>query len=149
MFVPIILGSNKTTVSVATGQNEYWPLYMSIGNVYNNVRRSHRGALVPIAFLSIPKGKFFCFLQPPCLIQYHPAVNADADDADFRKYRRQIFHKSLSQILSSLRPGMTTPEIVRCPDNHFRRVVYGIGPYIADYPEQILLSCIVQGWCPR
>ena len=21
--------------------------------------------------------------------------------------------------------------------------------YIADYPEQVLLSCIVQGWCPR
>jgi hypothetical protein len=76
------------------------------------------------------------------------AINADADSAEFREYRRQIFHKSLSQVLSTLRPGMTTPEVVRCPDNHFRRVVYGIGPYIADYPEQILLSCVVQGWCP-
>jgi hypothetical protein len=41
MFVPIILGSDKTTVSVATGQNEYYPLYMSIGNVHNSVRRAH------------------------------------------------------------------------------------------------------------
>ncbi|KIK80718.1 hypothetical protein PAXRUDRAFT_157912 [Paxillus rubicundulus Ve08.2h10] len=37
VFVPIILGSNKTTVSVATGQNDYWPVYLSIGNVHNNV----------------------------------------------------------------------------------------------------------------
>lgn len=28
-------------------------------------------------------------------------------------------------------------------------MVYGIGPYIADYPEQVLLACIVQNWCPR
>jgi hypothetical protein len=41
MFVPLILGSNKTTVSVATGQNEYYPLYMSIGNIHNNVQRAH------------------------------------------------------------------------------------------------------------
>jgi hypothetical protein len=44
---------------------------------------------------------------------------------------------------------MTEPDIVRCADGHFRRVIYGIGPYIADYPEQALLACIVQGWCPR
>ena len=37
MFVPIILGSDKTTVSVATGQNDYHPLYLSIGNVQNHI----------------------------------------------------------------------------------------------------------------
>lgn len=43
---------------------------------------------------------------------------------------------------------MSTPHITRCPDGHFRRVIYGLGPYIADYPEQVLASCIVSGWCP-
>ncbi|KAF9644453.1 hypothetical protein BDM02DRAFT_3157174 [Thelephora ganbajun] len=46
MFVPIILGSDKTTVSVATGQNDFYLLYLSIGN----------SALVLIGFLPIPKG---------------------------------------------------------------------------------------------
>lgn len=54
-FCPIILGSDKTTVSVATGQNEYYPLYMSNGLVHNNVRRAHRNALTLVAFLAIPK----------------------------------------------------------------------------------------------
>ncbi|THG96550.1 hypothetical protein EW026_g5312 [Hermanssonia centrifuga] len=81
MFVPWIMGSDKTTVSVATGQNEYYPLYGSIGN--------------------------------------------------------------------SLKPGMSTPEVALCSDGHYRRVIYGLGPYIADYPEQALLACIVQGWCPK
>jgi hypothetical protein len=35
MLVPIILGSDKTTVSVATGHNEYYPLYASIGSIHN------------------------------------------------------------------------------------------------------------------
>ena len=58
LFVPIILGSNKTTVSVATGHNEYWPLYASIGNIHNNIRHAHGDGLVLIGFLSIPKGIF-------------------------------------------------------------------------------------------
>lgn len=44
---------------------------------------------------------------------------------------------------------MTTPEVLRCFDGHFRRIIYSIGPYIADYPEQALLACIVHGWCAR
>ena len=71
------------------------------------------------------------------------------DDDDFRKFRRQIFHSSLHHILLSLRPHMLIPRVTRCSDGHFRHVIYGLGPYIADYPEQALLACIVQGWCPR
>jgi hypothetical protein len=57
MFVPFILGSDKTTVSVATGHNEYYPLYASIGNVQNQVRRAHRNAVSLLGFLAIPKGE--------------------------------------------------------------------------------------------
>ena len=58
MFVPIILGSDKTTVSVATGQNEYYPVYLSIGNIHNNVRRAHRNGVALLGFLAIPKSMF-------------------------------------------------------------------------------------------
>jgi len=57
MFVPIILGSDKTTVSVATGHNQYWPVYMSIGNIHNNTRRAHRNGVILLGFLAIPKCK--------------------------------------------------------------------------------------------
>ncbi len=43
---------------------------------------------------------------------------------------------------------MTSPEVVLCGDGHHRKVIYGLGPYIADYPEQTLLTCVVQNWCP-
>ena len=71
------------------------------------------------------------------------------DSAEFRKFRRNLFHGSINQILQPLRQYMETPDIVRYGDGYYRRTIYGIGPYIADYPEQVLLACIVQGWCPR
>ncbi|RXW15717.1 hypothetical protein EST38_g10132 [Candolleomyces aberdarensis] len=132
VYSPVVLGSDKTTVSVATGQNDFYPLYASLGNLHNTVRRSHRNAVALIGFLSIPK-----------------TSREYADDAKFRKFRRQLFHTSLKHILSSLEPYMETPRITKCVDGYFRRVIYGIGPYIADYPEQALLACIVQGWCPK
>jgi len=55
MMVPLLLGSDKTLASNATGQNEFHPLYFSPGNVKNSVRRAHCDALVPIGFLAIPK----------------------------------------------------------------------------------------------
>lgn len=57
MLVPVLLGSDKTTTSVATGDNEYYPLYLSIGNVQNNIRRAHRDAVEVIAFLAVTKSE--------------------------------------------------------------------------------------------
>jgi len=60
-----------------------------------------------------------------------------------------MFHGSLLEILSFLAPGMSKPEVLKCPDGHFRHIIYGLGSYIADYPKQVLLMCIVQNWCPK
>ena len=85
----------------------------------------------------------------PCSYSSHLANYEGRDDVKFRNFRRQLFHLSLAKMLESLKPGMTAPEVIRFPDGHFRKVIYGLGPYIADYPEQALLTCIVQGWCPK
>ena len=75
--------------------------------------------------------------------------NAHRDDPSFHKFRRQLLHSSLVKMLESLKLGMTTAKVVRCSDDHFRRAVYGLGPYIGDYPEQTALTCVVQNWCPK
>ena len=49
------------TVSVATGNNEFYPLYLSIGNVRNNVHHAHRHVVVPLGFLALPKSKLILF----------------------------------------------------------------------------------------
>ena len=58
-------------------------------------------------------------------------------------------HESLKTILNPLKPFMTKPNVVKCPDGHYRRAIYTLGPYIADYPEQVLIATVVSGWCTR
>ncbi|KAH9934016.1 uncharacterized protein BXZ73DRAFT_77118 [Epithele typhae] len=131
MLTPIILGADKTTVSVATGNQEYHPVYMSLGNIHNTMRRAHRESVIPVAFLPIPK-----------------ALHGWEDDEEFRLFKKKLYHACLAAVLEPLRPGMEAPgHVLRCPDGHFRRAIFQVGPFIADYPEQVYLSGIVSGWC--
>lgn len=148
IFVPIILGSDKTTVSVGTGNNKYYPLYLSIGNVHNNVRRAHRDALCLVGFLAIPKSKSLTPFHTVTNLNL-AATNEHKETEEFRDFRRQIFHSSLAKILETFKKPMLKPEVTRFGDGHYRRVLYGLGPYIADYEEQVLLTSIVRNWCPR
>lgn len=75
------------------------------------------------------------------------AEKEHSNGIEFRRFRRQLFHTSLARILSSLQPGMSEPEVAQCADGLHRRVIFGLGPYIADYPEQVLVAGVVQGWC--
>ncbi|KIM55462.1 hypothetical protein SCLCIDRAFT_26360 [Scleroderma citrinum Foug A] len=131
-MVPIILGSNKTTVSVATGQTNYYPLYLSIRNVRSTVRHAHHNVVALIGFLAMPK-----------------TTREHASTPAFHKFKKRLFHSSLSRILDSLRPAMKVPETVLCSDNYYWHVIYALAAYIADYEEQVLLSCIVCSWCPK
>ena len=151
MFVPIILDSDKMTVSVSTGHNQYWPVYLSIGNIHNNVCHAHQNGLILLGFLAILASEYIILicLQPVLTNLVYLAGRESSQDPHFHNFRCQLLHSSLAKMLEPLRPGMTKPDVVRCPDGHFRRAVYGIGPYIADYPEQALLACVVQNWCPR
>ncbi|KAJ7763790.1 hypothetical protein B0H16DRAFT_1718433 [Mycena metata] len=132
MYTPLFFGSDKTTVSVATGDVEYHPGYMSLGNLHNTIRRGHRNGVVPFVFFAIPKSD-----------------RKYDNDPQFRTFKKQLYHSSLAAVLSSLKPGMTNPVVRRCPDGHFRRAIYDFGPFIADYPEQVMLAGSVQGWCAK
>ncbi|KAJ7102682.1 hypothetical protein C8R43DRAFT_1092270 [Mycena crocata] len=132
VYVPVVAGSDKTTVSVATGHQEYHPVYVSPGVITGIARRAHGNGVLPGAFLPIPK-----------TTKKHQKTPA------YQHFVRQMYHACLVHVFEPLKVAMETPEVVRCPDGHFRRVVYGLGPYIADYPEQVWLSCIVQNWCPK
>ncbi|KAK2462944.1 hypothetical protein APHAL10511_005039, partial [Amanita phalloides] len=130
-FCPIILGSDKTTVSIATGQNEYYPLYMSNRLIHNNVCCVHRNGVSLIAFMAIPK------------------TDKEHEDSEgFRHFRQQLFHASIHHILQTLRLGMEEPEVLHYADGYYQKTLFGLGAYIADYPKQVLLSCVIQDWCP-
>ncbi|KAJ6620508.1 hypothetical protein B0H10DRAFT_1946053 [Mycena sp. CBHHK59/15] len=88
------------------------------------MHHAHGNGVLPVTFLAIPKTS-----------KKHRSKPA------YQKFCCQMYHASL--VL------MTTPEIVCCPDGHLCQIVYGIGLYIADYPEQVWLAGVVQNWCPK
>ena len=83
------------------------------------------------------------------IINFFTANKRQRKRPEYQCFVRQLYHMCLAQIFTPLRSGMTEPEVICCPDGHFRRAIYSLGPYIADYPEQVWLAGIVQGWCPK
>ncbi|KDR70757.1 hypothetical protein GALMADRAFT_214468 [Galerina marginata CBS 339.88] len=66
----------------------------------------------------------------------------------------QEFNKEGDRVCSNLMSGdwaskQAKYKVVKCSDGHFRRATFGLGPYIADYPEQVWLAGNVYGWCPK
>jgi hypothetical protein len=98
------------------------------------MRRGHRNGVVPFVFLAIPRSTS----------RWRRKYD---NDPEFRKFKQQSYHASLAAVMSTLKPGMTNPVVRRCPDGHFRRTIYDFDPFVADYPEQVMLTGIVQNWC--
>ncbi|KIK20654.1 hypothetical protein PISMIDRAFT_105376 [Pisolithus microcarpus 441] len=105
-FIPIILGSDKTTVWVATSQNDYYPLYLSIRNIHNSICQAHHNGVVLITFLAMPK-----------------TTREYASKDEFHRFWCQLFHSSLSHILKMLKPGMVKPEVMPFGDGHYRCII--------------------------
>ncbi|KAF8806795.1 hypothetical protein BYT27DRAFT_7256797 [Phlegmacium glaucopus] len=82
------------------------------------------------------------------LDKYGTHRRSDFMSADFA-WRQCLYHSAISAILSSLKPAISTPAVYHCPNGHFRHVIFGLGPCIADYPEQIMVAGVKQGCCPR
>ncbi|KAI6094251.1 hypothetical protein EDD17DRAFT_1503993 [Pisolithus thermaeus] len=147
-FIPIILGSDKTMVLAAIRQNDYWPVYLSVGSIHNNVQHAHCSGVKLLAFLVIPKGSA-SFPSHHILTGIFLAAKKYTDDPMFWHFKKQLFHIAMSKIPGSLKACMMVPWVMKCPDGHFHHVICSIGLYIADYPEQVLISRIVQNWCDR
>lgn len=95
------------------------------------------------------KVRFWQFFHVLAVYDRHPGDRRYDDSTAFRKFKRQLYHASIAAILQPLQPGLTSPVVRRCPDGHFRRVIYDLIAFITDYPEQVMLTGIVQGWCPK
>jgi hypothetical protein len=120
------LGSSQTLLDPLTGMESF---------------RSH-------SFLSQKVCHKFFWLLP--ISDYITAVNKHQQKRpEYQCFVCQMYHMCLTQIFTPLRLGMTFLKVVRCPDSHFQRAIYSLGLYIADYPEQVWLAGIFQGWCPK
>ncbi|KIK32748.1 hypothetical protein CY34DRAFT_27161 [Suillus luteus UH-Slu-Lm8-n1] len=113
MVAPVILASDKTSLSQFRGDQEVWPVYLTLGNISKDIRRQpSKHASILIAYLPISKLECFSLLEP--------LVSAGKDGVD-----------------------------VICPDSRVRRMHPILAAYVADFPEQCLVSCCMENRCPK
>ena len=99
-----------------------------------------------IGFLPIPKGKDRT-IAVTLTLTHMAGARKDTDTEEFQQFKRTLLHEAIANILLPLKPFVSTPNVVRCPDQYFRCVLYGLGPHISDYPEQVTISWILTNWC--
>ncbi|KAI0681780.1 hypothetical protein BC835DRAFT_1409671 [Cytidiella melzeri] len=128
--VPVILSSDKTRLSQFCGDKSAWPVYLTIGNLAKDARRSpsmHGTILIGY----IPVRKFDCFSeQKRSLARY------------------QAFHAAMKVILDSMVHAGKEGIFATCADQQVRRVHPILAAYVADYPEQCLVVGCMENRCP-
>ncbi|KAJ3831102.1 hypothetical protein F5878DRAFT_505297, partial [Lentinula raphanica] len=133
---PVILATDKTQLTQFSGNKSAYPVYLTLGNIPKALRRKPGSrACILIAYLSVDKpGK----------------SGLTQKELKLRKY--QLFHRSMSIILEPLkRAGNPRGGGIEMTggDGCVRRVYPVLATYVADYPEQCLVTCTKYGTCPR
>ncbi|QRV77012.1 hypothetical protein RhiJN_05027 [Ceratobasidium sp. AG-Ba] len=130
-IVPIILSTNKTKMTVFSGNQKAWPVYLTIGNISKDIRGrpSERSTL---------------------LVGYIPVSNLTniSNGRERSEAAWQLFHTCMESILEPLKTLSRTGFDVLCADGGVRRVFPILAAYIADYPEQVTIACVRDSCCP-
>ncbi|KAG1724322.1 uncharacterized protein EDB91DRAFT_1255279 [Suillus paluster] len=122
-FVGVIGASDKTPLTIGTGNKEMHPLLISLANIHAGVRMkatSHAFALV--AYLPIPK---FLNVSKPV----HAILSA------------RVYHFAISIVMRNLKLAARDGCPMSDPRGDLRMIHTPLVAWIADYPEQLLIAC--------
>ncbi|KAF9220459.1 hypothetical protein BS17DRAFT_852137 [Gyrodon lividus] len=123
-FLGVIGASNKTPLTIGTGNKEMHPLLLSIANIHAGVRMkatSHSFALA--AYLPIPK--FLNVSQPVQAI-----------------LAARVYHFAISVVMKNLKIAHQDGAVMSDPQGYLRVIHTPLAAWIADYPEQLLFACV-------
>ncbi|KAF8248731.1 hypothetical protein K440DRAFT_545945 [Wilcoxina mikolae CBS 423.85] len=124
--VAVILGSDKTMLSILCGDKSAWPVYLSIGNLSKAKRRSVES-----------NGLRLIGLLPRC--PNGPKTHTI----------KIAYQESMATMLRSLEEPAKSGMKVLCADGHTHHAYSRIASFLADYPEQCNITGVKYGWCPR
>ncbi|KZS88772.1 hypothetical protein SISNIDRAFT_396786, partial [Sistotremastrum niveocremeum HHB9708] len=133
--VPILISTDKTTLTQFSGDHTAYPVYLSIGNIDKETRKKpSSGAWVLVGYL--PTGKF--------------DEDDDISDNAGRKARARLFHASMRVLLEPLIEAGKKGILLVDPKGRTRLCYPILAIYPCDYPEQTLVCATrYMASCPR
>ena len=124
-ILPVICASDKTHLTNLSGDQHALPLYLTISNIRNDIRRTpQKCACILVGLIpSPPKG----------------AKNTD-----------QAWHSTVGSVLSPLRNlDITGPGLKwDCADGFQRQCYPLLAAWVGDYLEQVMVAQVSSGSCP-
>ncbi|KAF9025713.1 hypothetical protein BDZ89DRAFT_922924, partial [Hymenopellis radicata] len=131
--VPVILATDKTQLTQFSGSKQAYPVYLTLGNIPNSLRRKpSQQACVLVAYLPVEK-----MSKRRLSKREHSA-----------RYQR-LFHHAMRIIVAPLiAVGKDGIEMVG-GDGAVHLVHPILASYVADFPEQCLVTCSKYGTCPK
>jgi hypothetical protein len=130
---PVIIATDKTQLTKFSASKSAYPVYLTLGNIPRAIRRKPgQHACVLIGYLSVDK-----------------VLKEELSAREVSSRVQRLFHDSLRIILEPLKKaGEIGIEIVG-GDGLVRLVFPILACYVADYPEQCLVTCTKYGTCPK
>ena len=130
---PVIIASDKTQLTQFSGNKAAYPVYLTLGNIPKSLRRKPgTRACVLIAYLSVDKPS---------------KKGLSAKGLRIRNY--ELFHRSMAIVLESLKKAGKDGVMMTGGDGAIRKVHPILAVYVADYPEQCLVTCTKYMTCPK
>ena len=129
--IPIIVSTDKTQLTTFGGKQAY-PVYMTIRNIPKDIcRKPSRGAQM--------------------LVGYIPTTKLEGISVKAARHRAltNLFHGCMQTLLGPLVPYGETGLPMMSRDGTWCQCYPLLASFVGDYPEQILVTCIFYGECPK